>query len=61
LPVEGEEDVWQFERWKLDVKNGRFLTIPASPEDIPPRFRQLPQEYVTCRIFRWAAAYFENA
>ena len=61
LPVEGEEDEWQFEQWKLNVKNGRFSRIPASAEDIPPRFRQLPQEYVSCRIFRWAAAYFENA
>lgn len=39
----------------MTVQNGRFLPIPASPDDIPEQYRRLPGEYTTCRIFRWAA------
>lgn len=58
LPAPGQRDEWQFEDWRLAVDGGRFLPIPASLSELPTELRALPAEYVTCRIFRWAACYF---
>jgi hypothetical protein len=52
-PLPGMKDSWAFEDWKLAVENGRFLHIPRENE-IPTKYRRLPAEYTTCRIFRWA-------
>jgi hypothetical protein len=57
-PEIGTTDEWFFEKWRMTVLNGRFLPIPASPEDIPRQYRSLPTEYTSCRIFRWAVCYF---
>jgi hypothetical protein len=54
----GVKDNWQFENWRMSVRNGRFLRIPPAVEELPTRYRALPAEYVRCRIFRWAACYF---
>jgi len=61
LPAADQQDSWQFENWRLTVEGGRFLPIPASPDELPPRFRSLPDEYVSCRIFRWAACHFAES
>jgi hypothetical protein len=53
LPAPGRKDSFRFERWELQVTNGIFDPIP-SLEDLPGRFRALPDEFTTCRIFRWA-------
>ncbi len=58
-PQHGSVDTWSFENWRLQVRGGTFLYIPATAEELPPRHRDLPPEYTTCRIFRWAACYFE--
>jgi hypothetical protein len=58
LPVPGFQDEWSFEEWRMTVHGGRFLSIPASPEEMPERYRMLPGEYTTCRIFRWAASWY---
>lgn len=56
LPVPGFQDEWSFEGWRMTVHGGRFLPIPASPREIPERYRILSDAYTTCRIFRWAAS-----
>lgn len=60
LPEMGAEDQWSFEGWRMVLRNGQFLTIPNSPECLPERYRGLPDEYTSCRIFRWAACYFDR-
>lgn len=60
LPQMDAEDQWSFEHWRMTVQNGRFLRIPADSECLPERYRSLPDEYKTCRIFRWAACYFNG-
>lgn len=57
-PQPGAVETWSFEKWHLQVRGGAFLYIPASAEELPPRYRGLPPEYNTCRIFRWSACYF---
>ncbi len=58
LPVAGASDCWSFESWRMTVSNGRLLSIPKNAANIPERYRTLPDEFTTCRIFRWAASFF---
>jgi hypothetical protein len=53
LPAPGRRDRFRFEEWELEVTNGVFDPIPAL-EELPPRLGALPEEFTTCRIFRWA-------
>ena len=53
-PRAGSNDAFQFENWNLAVTNGVFEPIPGEL-DLPARYRSLPPEFTTCRIFRWAA------
>lgn len=55
LPMSGTSDTYEFERWRITVRNGMFTQIPDATQ-LPCDLRQLPEEYVSCRIFRWAAA-----
>ena len=52
-PMFGSSDEFGFENWILSVKNGIFQPIPHE-DDLPEKYRTLPAEYTTCRIFRWA-------
>ena len=54
IPAPGRTDTCKFEDWTLSVENGLFTRIP-SQDELAPAHRQLPEAYVTCRIFRWAA------
>lgn len=58
LPKPGARESWAFEDWRLDVTNGVFDRIPAL-DDVPNQYRELPDEFVTCRIFRWAVCNLE--
>ena len=53
LPKAGATGDYQFDGWKLNVENGILLPIPSEAE-LPERYRDLPPEFTTCRIFRWA-------
>ena len=55
-PLRGAQDRFVFEQWVLEVRNGIFSPIP-SLEQLPDRYRGLPNEFVTCRIFRWAVGH----
>jgi hypothetical protein len=57
LPRDGAQDAFAFKNWRLDVRIGLFLPIPAESE-LPERYRSRPPEYTTCRIFRWAVCFF---
>jgi hypothetical protein len=59
LPVPGAQDEWVFEDWKLRVDNGRFLPIPVGAGQLPVRYQGLPDAFTSCRIFRWAAQFFD--
>lgn len=57
VAASGQTSEFAFEDWRLTIKNGRVLPIPTEAE-LPERYRSLPPEYTTCRIFRWAVGYF---
>ena len=52
-PEEGAVDEFEFEGWELRVEGGRFMRIPREDE-LAREYRDLPPEFTTCRIFRWA-------
>jgi hypothetical protein len=59
IPKPGASDDWFFEEWKMHVKNGVFEYV-ISEEELDPRFKDLPKNYVTCRMFRWAVSHYAN-
>ena len=59
-PELGGRDEWSFEQWVLRARNGVFVPIPASEEELSTQYRSLPSEYTTCRIFRWSACFFSQ-
>jgi hypothetical protein len=59
LPETDHADVWSFESWRMTVRGGRVLVIP-SIESLPERYSRLGDEFTTCRIFRWAAEFYQN-
>ena len=56
-PKEGAKSLYEFENWKIEIENGMISEIPDIDE-LPSKYRKLPKEYITCRIFRWAIGYF---
>ncbi len=59
VPAPGQADVFSFDGWVFEVENGRFIAIPG-PDELPDRYRDLPDAYTTCRIFRWAVTSFPS-
>ncbi|MDY6228654.1 MAG: hypothetical protein SPH93_13515 [Clostridium sp.] len=57
IPKEGRTDKYNFEGWEIEVTNGYIDKIPEI-EELPSRYRVLGDEFITCRIFRWAIGYF---
>jgi hypothetical protein len=57
-PDVGATEEWMFEEWTMRIRNGRLLPIPAKQDNLPVQYRGLPDEYTTCRIFRWSACLF---
>lgn len=58
-PCMGQNDIYQFENWRVVVHNGKILHIPDE-EELDPKFFREPYnaDFYTCRIFRWAVSYF---
>ena len=54
----GNIDEWSFESWRMAIRFGRFLPIPPI-ECLPERYIRLGDEFTTCRIFRWAACFYQ--
>lgn len=57
LPCLGKKDHWSFENWRIDVENGVFEPIP-SENDIDSCYLRFPDDYKTCRMFRWAVWHY---
>lgn len=60
LPAPGRVHDFAFEDWHVTIINGIALPVPAE-EDLPSRYRALPPQFTTCRIFRWAVVHFQGA
>ena len=59
LPAPGENDTWEFENWKMTLENGHFEYI--IPEDeLDDEYKNYPEQYVTCRMFRWAVWHYRD-
>lgn len=56
-PSPGNAAHFAFEDWTVEVENGELLSIPDQAA-LPSHLSSLPDRFTTCRIFRWAAAYF---
>jgi hypothetical protein len=51
--VPGQISEFALEDWRFTIENG--VVLPIAPEaELPERYRSLPPEYTTRRIFRWA-------
>ena len=59
-PRVGAVETWSFEKWQLQARGGTFLYVPTSEQELPSKYKGLPPEYTTCRIFRWSACYFDG-
>ena len=59
IPREGCNDVYEFEGWKVEIENG-FVDRIIDIEELPSEYKDLGDEYITCRIFRWMIGYFYN-
>lgn len=57
IPKEGYNDVYEFEGWKVEIENG-FVDRIIDIEELPNEYKDLGDEYITCRIFRWMIGYF---
>ena len=59
IPAPGEKDEWSFENWKMTIENAKFEYV-ISEEELNPKYKNLPEEYVTCRMFRWAVWHYRK-
>lgn len=59
VPKKGARCLYQFENWQIEIEDGMISLIPTI-EQLPEKYQKLPDEYVTCRIFRWAVGGFER-
>lgn len=58
-PTPGKTTTFGFERWSVEVQNGDVLAIPDR-NSLDQRYASLPDQFTTCRIFRWGAGYFSE-
>lgn len=59
VPKQGSTDKWNFENWEMNVENGIFEYV-ISEEELNPKYKNYPEEYVTCRMFRWAVWHYRK-
>lgn len=59
IPKEGAKDHWEFEGWRMDLKNG-FFEYVISEDELDSQYKSLPSQYTTCRMFRWAVSHYKN-
>ncbi len=57
IPKDGMKDRWTFEDWEICVENGYFENI-IGEDELDSRYKGLPEEYTTCRMFRWAVSHY---
>lgn len=59
LPKPGANDSWAFENWTMTVENGVFELV-ISEDELNAKYKKLPEQYVTCRMFRWAVWHYRK-
>ena len=59
LPRPGAKDTWSFEGWTMSVENGVFEPV-ISEAELNAKYKNLPEEFVTCRMFRWAVWHYRR-
>ena len=59
IPAPGRRDHWEFENWVMDLENGYFEYVPSEKE-IPAKYLSLPEQFWTCRMFRWAVWHYRK-
>lgn len=59
LPRSGATDTWLFENWTMSVENGVFERV-ISEGELNSKYKSLPREFVTCRMFRWAVWHYRH-
>ena len=59
VPEKGATDVWNFENWHVEIKEGKLSHI-LSEEELPKEYFKAPynEHYYACRIFRWMIGFF---
>ena len=56
LPKVGVSDFYEFEGWRVQITDGILIPIPRIDE-LPAALQRMPDPFITCRIFRWAAGF----
>lgn len=59
IPKEGASDHWEFENWMMEVQNGVFEHV-ISEKELDEKYKNLPEQFTTCRMFRWAVTHYKN-
>ena len=59
IPAPGETDTWEFENWQMAVTNGKFEYV-ISQDELDTGYKDYPDQYVTCRMFRWAVWHYRD-
>ena len=59
IPEIGKSDNWEFEEWKMSVENGYFEYV-IDENELDDKYKDLPEEYRTCRMFRWAVWHYRE-
>ena len=57
IPREGFKDAYEFDGWRVEVEDG-FVDRIIDIDELPGEYRNLGDEYTTCRIYRWMISYF---
>jgi hypothetical protein len=55
VPEAGRREVFKFLNWEFEVTNAKLSSI-IGEDELAPEYKDLPKEYTTCRIFRWACS-----
>ena len=53
IPEENSKLTFQFNNWTIEIENA-ILSKIINEDELPDKFKELPIEFTTCRIFRWA-------
>lgn len=57
ISEKGTRCLFQSEKWQIEIEDGIISRIPEI-EELPLKYQGLSEEYITCRIFRWAVGAF---
>ena len=58
VPESDKLDEWSFESWRMTIRGGVFCRFLRS--SVCRSVIGLGDEFTTCRIFRWAACFYQN-